>query len=441
MAGYVRQSSFTEGDIIRDTDHNAEYDAIAQTYDAQAGHKHDGTPNEGPVIPLIGDTGTLSPRNKVEVDSQNNKIKVCVQAGGFSVEQVSFGEGVILPATDNYLDLGTSGYKFKDAYVYNLYAQNIDGFEIGVDVQPYSGVLSTLSGVAPSDNTLPYFTGPNAASVTSLSSFGRSLIDDSNAGAARTTLGATTVGSNLFTLTDPSAVRFLRVNADNSVSALNSSDFRAAIGLGSLATQSSVDDSDWSGTALSIPNGGTGATTAANARNALGLSTVSKEEAEAGTSTTTRAWTAQRVKQAIDAIAETPATVLLESRVTATTDVVVFDLESYSEQFEFYTIKFARVAPAVNDAVRVESDLGGAALIVASDVQGLTNGGLAGDLRVYMAPAYTHAVSTALNESIVSQAGRTWAGVAKEIRFLSDPSGPLEGITFGARFTVYGHRR
>lgn len=49
---------------------------------------------------------------------------------------------------------------------------------------------------------------------------------------ARTNLGATTVGSNLFTLSNPSAIRFLRVNADNSVSALDAATFRTAIGAG-----------------------------------------------------------------------------------------------------------------------------------------------------------------------------------------------------------------
>jgi hypothetical protein len=49
---------------------------------------------------------------------------------------------------------------------------------------------------------------------------------------ARTNLGATSVGSNLFTLGNPSAIRFLRVNSDNTVSALSDSDFRTAIGAG-----------------------------------------------------------------------------------------------------------------------------------------------------------------------------------------------------------------
>jgi len=52
------------------------------------------------------------------------------------------------------------------------------------------------------------------------------------AATGRTSLGATTVGTNLFTLADPGAISFLRVNADNTVSALNAADFRTAIGAG-----------------------------------------------------------------------------------------------------------------------------------------------------------------------------------------------------------------
>ena len=52
------------------------------------------------------------------------------------------------------------------------------------------------------------------------------------AAAARTSLGATTLGSNLFTITNPSAITFPRFNADNTVSALSAADFRTAIGAG-----------------------------------------------------------------------------------------------------------------------------------------------------------------------------------------------------------------
>ena len=54
------------------------------------------------------------------------------------------------------------------------------------------------------------------------------------ASTGRTSLGGTTVGQSMFTLTNPSAITFPRFNADNTVSALNAADFRTAIGAGSV---------------------------------------------------------------------------------------------------------------------------------------------------------------------------------------------------------------
>lgn len=45
-------------------------------------------------------------------------------------------------------------------------------------------------------------------------------------------MAATTVGGNLFSLANPSAITFIRINADNSISALSASAFRTAIGAG-----------------------------------------------------------------------------------------------------------------------------------------------------------------------------------------------------------------
>ena len=51
---------------------------------------------------------------------------------------------------------------------------------------------------------------------------------------------STTVGQNLVKLANPSAIRFVRINADNSVSSLSDTDFRTAIGAGTSSTVGTV---------------------------------------------------------------------------------------------------------------------------------------------------------------------------------------------------------
>jgi len=67
------------------------------------------------------------------------------------------------------------------------------------------------------------------------------------AAGARTNLGASTTGANLFTVSDPSAIRFVKINADNSVTLDDAASFRTDIGAGtgggdfSSNTSTSVD--------------------------------------------------------------------------------------------------------------------------------------------------------------------------------------------------------
>jgi len=73
----------------------------------------------------------------------------------------------------------------------------------------------------------------------------------------RTSLGGTTVGQNLFTLTNPSAISFLRVNADNTVSALDAATFRTAIGAGTSSTTGTVTSVSGTGTVSGLTLSGT----------------------------------------------------------------------------------------------------------------------------------------------------------------------------------------
>jgi len=94
------------------------------------------------------------------------------------------------------------------------------------------------------------------------------------ASTGRTSLGGTTIGQSMFTLTNPSAITFPRFNADNTVSALTAANFRSAIGAGTVTT---VNASTTSGNPISIDNNTTTPTiellSATSARNGYLTST------------------------------------------------------------------------------------------------------------------------------------------------------------------------
>lgn len=99
--------------------------------------------------------------------------------------------------------------------------------------------------------------------------------------------GGTTVGNALYNLANPSAITFLRVNADNTVTARSDSEFRGDLGLAYGSTAGTVTEGN--DARLSDSREWTAAT-------------VDQTEAETGTETTRRAWTAERVRQAVLAV-------------------------------------------------------------------------------------------------------------------------------------------
>lgn len=121
-----------------------------------------------------------------------------------------------------------------------------------------SGSPITTSGTLAVSYTAGYSIPTDASQANWNTAFSERLQWDGGAtnlvaATGRTSLGGTTVGQNMFTLANPSAVTFPRFNADNTISALSASAFRTAIGAGTGdGTITSV-----TGTSPVVSSGGT----------------------------------------------------------------------------------------------------------------------------------------------------------------------------------------
>lgn len=110
MAGYKRQQSYFDEDVILAEHTNDEYNQIQAAFHQTTGHKHDGTEGEGAALQLLqdGDGDT-----KIILDETPDNDKVSVYAAGNKVLDVT-ASGLVISnrfivsynATNDTLDIG-----------------------------------------------------------------------------------------------------------------------------------------------------------------------------------------------------------------------------------------------------------------------------------------------------------------------------------------------
>lgn len=166
--------------------------------------------------------------------------------------------------------------------------------QIGVVVQAYDADLAAIAGLTSAANKIPYFTGSGTAGVLTLLDEDNMVSNSASGVPTQQSVKAyvdATVAPYVNKLDATSAPT---VNNDSTESysvgsfwldVSNNETYRcldategAAVWvktsltldeLGSLATKSSINNSDWSGTDLAVANGGTGASDASTARSNL----------------------------------------------------------------------------------------------------------------------------------------------------------------------------
>src|SRR5210317_1183968 len=173
MAGYsARQSTYTTGDTIAAADTNDEFNQLLSAFNATTGHTHDGTAGDGGPVSILRDSSGF---NKVVIDNSNNHLEFYVNVSSSAVEQVKIQDGVIVPVTDNDIDLGTSLLEFKDLYLDGT--ANIDSLVADTADINAGTVDATIGGTTPAAGTFTTLTANTSLALASGSTV-TSILDE-----------------------------------------------------------------------------------------------------------------------------------------------------------------------------------------------------------------------------------------------------------------------
>ena len=127
---------------------------------------------------------------------------------------VAITGGTITGITDLAIADGGTGASTAAAARTNL------GLAIGTDVQAFDAGLNSIAALTTAADTMIYTTALNTYTTTPLTAFGRSLIDDANAAAGRTTLGLGTL-STLSSITTTEIAAATLVTASETIQSNN----------------------------------------------------------------------------------------------------------------------------------------------------------------------------------------------------------------------------
>jgi hypothetical protein len=142
--------------------------------------------------------------------------------------------------------------------------------EIGTDVQAWDAHLDDLAALSPAEgaNAVMVSTGAGTWDIQTEGTFKSSMNLQSGVDVQAWDAHL----DDLAAVTPPTGANQFIVSTGAGAYAMETaSSARTSLGLGSLATASSIDNGDWSGTDLAVLNGGTGASDATTARTNLGV--------------------------------------------------------------------------------------------------------------------------------------------------------------------------
>jgi hypothetical protein len=192
--GYTRQSAadIVSGNDIEAAPLNAEFNQLRDSFDSSGGHAHDGSTGNGPKLDLTtSTTGTLTAA-RGGTGAKNNVSATVAPA---VTDDSASGYGVGSEWVDVTHD---TVYFCVDASV---------GAAIWTQLGAQTAASAALGALTPAADKVPYFTSTTAAALATLTSFVRTILDDTDASTVLSTLGVSTYIKTLLDDTDASTAQ------------------------------------------------------------------------------------------------------------------------------------------------------------------------------------------------------------------------------------------